>query len=248
LESYIELDFDENVLKKAKAIRKSQELSAVLGAPEQIRLGEFQTCLELLHTRYLRANHNLANGGCELHAPKYHLLSADIRRPETLGKLLEPQPSNSTSLLNPGLPTLLIFECVLVYMTPEEADTILRRFTEYFGAAGTPLGAVVYEMFNLGDSFGRVMLNNLSVSAVRVRHRKRRQLTVFLLIQARGISLPGAVPYTSKDSLLSRFLRHDFTNAKAQTLRDVRYVHTGVEEAERYILRRYVYTVYLTHR
>ena len=39
LAKYIEIDFAENTTKKAMAIRKSKELSAVLGKPEDVSLG-----------------------------------------------------------------------------------------------------------------------------------------------------------------------------------------------------------------
>ncbi|EIN06541.1 leucine carboxyl methyltransferase [Punctularia strigosozonata HHB-11173 SS5] len=191
LASYVELDLEENVVKKAKAIRKSIELSTVLGDAEQIQI---------------------RRGGCELHARKYHLLSADLRKLNTLNQLFESQQTGEAPLLSPGIPVLLIFECVLVYMTPDESNRLIERFADYCQPTLTPLGAVVYEMFNVGDSFGRVMLNNLS---------------------ARGISLPGATPYPSKQSLAARFLQHGFTGAHALTLRDVRYLYIDVRESER---------------
>jgi len=74
-------------------------------------------------------------------------------------------------LLSPALPTLLLFECVLAYMTPAASNALIRWFVDYFTAAGTaagPLGGAVYEMFKLNDAFGRVMLNNLKVRCARV--------------------------------------------------------------------------------
>jgi [phosphatase 2A protein]-leucine-carboxy methyltransferase len=50
LACYVELDFPENTSKKAMAIRKSRELSAVLGAPETISVG---ACQSLTHTSHL---------------------------------------------------------------------------------------------------------------------------------------------------------------------------------------------------
>ena len=64
--------------------------------------------------------------------------------------------------LDPSLPTLLLFECVLAYMEPAQSSYIISWFTERFRAA--PLGVIVYEMFGLNDSFGKVMKNNLQVS------------------------------------------------------------------------------------
>jgi len=101
-----------------------------------------------------------AQGGICLHAPKYHLLGADLRKPpfETLNTLISPE---SGALLDPSLPTLLLCECVLVYMTLNESSAILQWFREYFKES--VLGCVVYEMFGLDDAFGRVMVNNLRV-------------------------------------------------------------------------------------
>ncbi|KAG5335859.1 hypothetical protein C0989_012702 [Termitomyces sp. Mn162] len=97
------------------------------------------------------------NGGTTVHGEKYHLLAADLRLgPETtLGRLLEP-------ILDWSVATLLLFECVLVYMEPGASDGILRWFA---GHVEGPLGGIVYEMFGLEDAFGKVMVENLKVGA-----------------------------------------------------------------------------------
>ncbi|KAG6920218.1 hypothetical protein DXG01_004987 [Tephrocybe rancida] len=189
LESYVEIDFAEVTGKKAMAIRKSKELSKVLGESVQV-----------------------AQGGTVLHSPKYHLLAADLRLPPstTLGDLLA--SGSGDSILSPSLPTLLLFECVLVYMEPSSSEAILRWFVDYFLPAGTPLGGVVYEMFNLEDSFGKVMVNNL---------------------KARGVSLPGAAPFPTLATLPRRFLDVGFTAARAVTLREIRKGCIAPEELER---------------
>jgi hypothetical protein len=111
-----------------------------------------------------------AQGGTGLYAPKYHLLPADLRRPpsESLSALTREKGLGET-LLSTNLPTLLLFECVLVYMSPSASSSLIEWFTNYFQSSNSPgpLGAIVYEMFGLSDSFGRVMVNNLKV---RVRH------------------------------------------------------------------------------
>ncbi len=97
-----------------------------------------------------------------MHSPVYHLLAADLRKPpaESLAPLLT---SPNDPLLSPSLPTLLLFECVLVYMSPEASQNILQWFTDYFAGGSGVLGCIVYEMFALEDSFGKVMVNNLKV-------------------------------------------------------------------------------------
>lgn len=125
----------------------------------------------------IHVNCDSAGGGTSLHAPVYNLLPADLRRPpsETLAPLLAaPSPEKTpgtpppdlTPLLSSSLPTLLLFECVLVYMSPGASSALIQWFVDYFSgdnANNGVLGSIVYEMFGLDDSFGRVMLNNLKV-------------------------------------------------------------------------------------
>ena len=157
------------------------------------------------------------------------MLSADLRLPPstTLATVLP-------TLLSPTIPTLLIFECVLVYLTPATSDTLLQWFIDYFSESGV-LGAVVYEMFGLGDSFGRVMLNNLKVShhLISCKDRFTLELPSSFESQARNVSLPGAEPYPDISSLPQRFLRLNFTAAEALTLRQIRYSYVSKAELER---------------
>nr|GAT48584.1 predicted protein [Mycena chlorophos] len=181
LATYIELDFPEITTKKAMAIRKSKELSAVL--------------------KEVKVSH----GGTGIASSNYHLLPADIRLPPDAA-LAHHLPSD---ILSPILPTLLLFECVLVYMAPESSAAVLRWFVE---RQTGPLGSIVYEMFRLQDSFGRVMVENL---------------------KARNVSLPGAAPYPSMESLPTRFTSVGFSAAQALTLKDIRKSYIPTSELER---------------
>jgi len=91
-------------------------------------------------------------------------LPIDLREDpsDTLDQLLFGTDAQAP-LLDTNVPTLLVFECVLVYMSPELSSRLLGWFVENFCGTGI-LGAVVYEMFGLNDPFGRVMVNNLKVS------------------------------------------------------------------------------------
>lgn len=187
--AYFELDFPDVTLKKAMAIRNPKSgLSTILGHSE----------LDL--------------GGQALHSSKYHLLPCDLRNPPA-----DIFPGLFKEYLSPALPTLLLFECVLVYMSPEASSTLIQWFVDFFSpSTRTPspgtLGCTVYEMFGLEDSFGQVMMNNL---------------------RARNVSLPGARPYPSLESLPTRFLRHGFTSAKALTLRNIKSDYIEPSELER---------------
>jgi len=52
-------------------------------------------------------------------------------------------------------------------------------------------------------------------------------------LRARNVSLPGAKPYPSLESLPARFLSRGFTSAKALTLRNIRSSYIGPSELER---------------
>ncbi|KAI0090717.1 leucine carboxyl methyltransferase [Irpex rosettiformis] len=193
LAKYVEIDFAENTSRKAMAIRKSKDLGSLLGKAEDVKI---------------------VNGGTGLHSPVYHLLPADLRLPpsEAMKVLTESSASGADVVLSPDLPTLLVFECVLVYMTPDASYALVQWFTDYFVSSDAVLGAVVYEMFGLDDAFGKVMLNNL---------------------KARNVTLPGAEPYPNVESLPTRFEKHGFTISQARTLRDIRRSFIGSDELER---------------
>ena len=153
-------------------------------------------------------------------------------------------------MLSPHLPTLLLFECVLVYMHPSASDALIRWFADYCtGPVPSPstaaaLGCIVYEMFGLTDAFGRVMLTNLRVSTpvTPVSHPLYPCLTHLHPIspfppsafpQSRGVALPGVDPYPTHASLPQRFLRLGFSAARALTLREIRADYTPRAELER---------------
>ncbi|KAL0955887.1 hypothetical protein HGRIS_002085 [Hohenbuehelia grisea] len=182
LARYIEIDFPEVTTKKAMAIRRQKDLSSALGDPAEVQI---------------------SHGGTGLLSAKYNLLGADLRQSPTntlqnlLGALEGP-------LLSPRLPTLLLFECVLVYMTSEASSALIQWFVDHFrneGDGAGPIGGIVYEMFGLQDAFGKVMLSNLKF---------------------RNVSLPGAEDYPTVESLPSRFLTRGFARAHAMTLRNIR--------------------------
>jgi len=115
---------------------------------------------------------NVGQGGTALHSARFHLLPVDLRvdPSESLEPLLYSVNEDNSALLDPSVPTLLVFECVLVYMSPESSSRLLRWFVEK--SRSTPnglLGSIVYEMFGLDDAFGRVMVNNLKASVPPVR-------------------------------------------------------------------------------
>lgn len=99
-------------------------------------------------------------GGSRLLSSKYTILPADLRMVD-LNALVNPY-------IDYTLPTLVLCECVLVYMPQEASNRILRSFGELFN----DVLVLVYEMTGVNDKFGQTMLKNLKVSTVlqHIRH------------------------------------------------------------------------------
>ncbi|XP_077357755.1 leucine carboxyl methyltransferase 1 isoform X1 [Festucalex cinctus] len=119
-----------------------------------------------------------------LDSDRYCIIGADLRDTSALDEKLKKVH------LNPELPTLLLSECVLVYMTPAQSGNLVHW------AAGTFHTAmfVNYEQVNMSDRFGQVMIENL----------QRRQCT-----------LAGVEVCRSLDSQKDRFLRSGWDHADA---------------------------------
>jgi tRNA wybutosine-synthesizing protein 4 len=104
----------------------------------------------------------------------YHLLSADLRDiRSTVAALLAAGADRAA-------PTLIIAECVLVYMEPVDSAALLAALSNTF----TQALFVSYEMLLPHDSFGQMMVSN---------------------IQSRGCMLPGYTPYPTLSSQIHRF-------------------------------------------
>ncbi|KAG8717008.1 carboxy methyl transferase for protein phosphatase 2A [Ceratobasidium sp. 395] len=173
--SYVELDFAENTSRKAKAITQTEGLRAALGSDIKIE-----------------------RGGTALRSQQYHLLPLDLRAgPSALTLLTTSTDPSSPPPLSPDLPTLFIAECVFVYMTPSASSTIVRWFADTFSRTA----GIVYEMFGLQDSFGKVLKENL---------------------KARQLDLPGVDTFPTLESQIARFSSNGLPDAKGRTLKDIR--------------------------
>uniref|UniRef100_A0A3B3YKI7 Leucine carboxyl methyltransferase 1 n=1 Tax=Poecilia mexicana TaxID=48701 RepID=A0A3B3YKI7_9TELE len=88
------------------------------------------------------------------------------------------------------LPTLLLSECVLVYMSPAQSSSLVHWAAQTFHTAMF----INYEQVNMSDRFGQVMIENL---------------------QRRRCALAGVELCQSLDSQKERFLRAGWDQANA---------------------------------
>ncbi|KAG2415147.1 hypothetical protein HFD88_006338 [Aspergillus terreus] len=155
---YHEIDFAINTAAKIRFIRATPRLQQALGT---IGLGDRDV--------------TISDAGDALYSTNYHLHPLDLRslrRPT-------PAPTQETCHLrgvDPSLPTLLISECCLVYLSPSEAAEVVGYFTEgVFGRGGhspgeeVPLGLILYEPIRPDDAFGRTMVSNLATRGIQLQ-------------------------------------------------------------------------------
>ncbi|KAL6095306.1 lcmt1 [Pungitius sinensis] len=138
-----------------------------------------------------------------LDSDRYCIIGADLRDVSSLDDKLK------KFQLNPELPTLLLSECVLVYMTPSQSSNVARWAAETFHTAMF----INYEQVNMGDRFGQVMVENL---------------------QRRQCSLAGVEACRSLDSQKERFLKTGWEHADALDMMAVysRLPHADMERME----------------
>ena len=67
-------------------------------------------------------------------------------------------------------PTLFLSECCLIYLSPEEADNIVKWTTVDFSSS---VGIAVYEPIGGDDAFGKVMIQNLAARGIVLKTLKR---------------------------------------------------------------------------
>ncbi|XP_056153411.1 LOW QUALITY PROTEIN: leucine carboxyl methyltransferase 1 [Lampris incognitus] len=122
--------------------------------------------------------------GHSLDSDRYCVIGADLRDISNLDEKLK------KFQLNPEIPTLLLSECVLVYMTPAQSSSLVHWAADTFHTAMF----INYEQVNMADRFGQVMIENL---------------------QRRLCNLAGVEVCQSLDSQKERFLKAGWEQADA---------------------------------
>ncbi|XP_036165700.1 leucine carboxyl methyltransferase 1 isoform X2 [Myotis myotis] len=169
-DKYFEVDFPLIVTRKVHSIRSRPHLSKPI--------------LEL------HSEDTLQGDGHMLDSKRYALIGADLRDLATLEEKLK------KCNMNTQLPTLLVTECVLVYMTPEQSANLIKWAANSFETAMF----ISYEQVNMDDRFGQIMIENL----------RRRQC-----------DLAGVEPCKSLESQRERFLSNGWETASAVNMMEL---------------------------
>ncbi|KAK8205893.1 leucine carboxyl methyltransferase [Phyllosticta capitalensis] len=155
--SYHEIDFPANTKQKITAIKRHppllQKITSRLPNPTELSISADET--------------SLTSPIYNIHALDLRTLAAD--QPTTEASSALPKLPN----LSPTTPTLLLSECCLIYLSPNEADKILETLTSTLIPAPTPVSLIIYEPIRPHDAFGKVMISNLATRGIVLQTLKK---------------------------------------------------------------------------
>ncbi|KAL7938150.1 S-adenosyl-L-methionine-dependent methyltransferase [Trichoderma chlorosporum] len=95
---------------------------------------------------------------------EYFCHGLDIRR-------LSPTSTETLPDLRTDVPTLVLSECCLCYLSQEESEGVL----EYFSSRIPDIAVVIYEPIHLGDPFSDTMVSNLAARNIHMPSLDRRR-------------------------------------------------------------------------
>lgn len=189
--AYHELDFPSNTSPKIAAISRSSQL------------------------RDLLPSFTVSEDGTALDSATFHISPLDLRTlplsPPKSGDILPARPE-ALNAINPALPSLLISECCLIYLSPQAADNVIFYFTRCLFPSSVPVGLILYEPISPNDAFGKVMVSNLA---------------------ARGIVLQTLKRYGSLEAQKERLRMYGFSEGQVASTVDDIWEGVGEEEKDR---------------
>ncbi|KAJ3276643.1 hypothetical protein HDV01_004176 [Terramyces sp. JEL0728] len=150
-------------------------------------------------TKALIGDSVIENGGQELIARDYWLISGDLQ--DFKSKILP-------HLVAKGVPTLVLSECVMIYLEPNISDEIITAVSESFKTAYF----ITFEQVLPNDAFGEQMLHNLKL---------------------RGIELLGISAYPTIPSQINRFEDRNYKSCVAYDMSVLYESHVPLDEKQR---------------
>lgn len=88
----------------------------------------------------------------DLISSNYKLFTCDVRDGDILTSKF------TANEIDRSIPTLLITECLMIYMTGKDSTSVYNWIRDFFIG---DLASINYEMINPDDPFGRMMVSNL---------------------------------------------------------------------------------------
>ncbi|KAF2405260.1 leucine carboxyl methyltransferase 1 [Trichodelitschia bisporula] len=146
---YHELDFAANTASKISTLKRNPPLLKALQ-------GHVKDADDIA----------FSSDGTRLASPTYNIHPVDLRA--LVQSSQTPQPLSLPNL-SPDIPTLVLSECCLIYLSPSAADSVLSALTRSLVPSPTPLSLILYEPIRPFDAFGKVMVANLASRGIHMQ-------------------------------------------------------------------------------
>nr|KAF6489805.1 leucine carboxyl methyltransferase 1 [Molossus molossus] len=143
----------------------------------------------------LHSEDTLQIDGYTLDSKRYAVIGADLR------DLSELEEKLKKCNMDTQLPTLLITECVLVYMTPEQSANLIKWAASVFGTAMF----INYEQVNMDDRFGqkeRLLANGWETAAAV------NMMELYSRLPQTEVSRIESLEFLDELELLEQLMRH----------------------------------------
>jgi tRNA wybutosine-synthesizing protein 4 len=202
-----EVDFEKIIRRKVATCLNDQVIRQLLIPIDEDNLGTSQHEND---NTLIDSKSPLSTGKCFIDgsAPqKYsfrnlHFLCGDLRDAKSVIR----------GLLDAGLdvtaPTLILTECVMVYLEKNDSENLCLEFSSLLSDAAW----VTYDMISPNDVFGKTMLRNLTAGRFNV---------------------PGFVDFPTLESQIGRFLRTGWSEARCINMLSVYDNYISIEERRR---------------
>lgn len=140
---YHEIDFSVTSAKKLKTVEGVSSLASILTN---------------------RSTGETSNWSSKPSKGEYYCHGLDIRQ-------LSPTSTETLPGLRTDVPTLILSECCLCYLSRQESDGVL----EYLSSRIPNAAVVIYEPIHLGDPFSDTMVSNLAARNIHMPSLERRR-------------------------------------------------------------------------
>lgn len=150
--------------------------------------------------------------GSEYYCHGQDLRGFSVSEPTTEGNDAQSKPQDQPEITLPGLrtdiPTLLLSECCLCYLSVTEASGVIK----FFGSRIPNLATIIYEPIRPDDAFGKMMVSNLA---------------------ARRIQMPTLQMYPTPEDQRARMSKAGFKMVHHMTIEDIWQTWVPPEEKQR---------------
>ncbi|KAM0202925.1 hypothetical protein ACHAPQ_001137 [Fusarium lateritium] len=193
---YHELDFEVVTSKKLRTVQATPVLRNILTNAIQVNEHSWSS----------------KPSGSEYYCHGQDLRSFSVSKPTTEGDDNQSKPQDRSEINLPGLrtdiPTLLLSECCLCYLSVTEASDVIN----FFGSRIPNLATIIYEPIRPDDAFGKMMVSNLA---------------------ARHIQMPTLQTYPTPEDQRARMSKAGFEMVHYMTIEDIWKTWVPPEEKQR---------------